>query len=250
MQIRIFQINEDRDTHHAAFSDLEHTLANQKSEEIDAGIYDASFSGDVDCGSLEDVFQMFNLDPPAGYTGRSMSVSDVIQVVDSTEVPSGFYFCDAVGFKEICFDPGLVPEPEPEDTIRVVLLEPGKEAQITKIGSSLEEMQSVVSGYIEAVYPFEEEAAIVCNEEGKLLGLPLNRALRNEDTREIYDIIAGPCFICGCSSNNFGSLGAEQAEKYMQMFRRPELFFKVSGHLISIPYDPEPESPAQADRSR
>lgn len=50
-----------------------------------------------------------------------------------------------------------------KDTIRVVLLEPGKLAGITEIGASLEEMQAAVGGYIEAIYPFSEEVALVCN---------------------------------------------------------------------------------------
>lgn len=53
----------------------------------------------------------------------------------------------------------------------------------------LESLQHEVGGYIQAVYPFEEPVAIVCNEEAKLEGLPLNRALRDEDG-DIYDIVA------------------------------------------------------------
>ena len=75
----------------------------------------------------------------------------------------------------------------------------------TEIESSLEAMQRVVQGDIQAIYPFEEEVCMVCNEEGKIDGLPLNRALYDEN-HEIYDIIAGPAFICDCSGESFGSL--------------------------------------------
>ena len=61
--------------------------------------------------------------------------------------------------------------------MKVVLLEPRKYAKVVEIEHTLENMQKVVGGYIEAVYPFEDEVAVICNEEGKLLGLPLNRAL-------------------------------------------------------------------------
>ena len=40
------------------------------------------------------------------------------------------------------------------------------------------------------IYPYEDPIALVCNEEGKLEGLPLNRALRDEDG-DIYDVVAG-----------------------------------------------------------
>ena len=92
-----------------------------------------------------------------------------------------------------------------EDKIRVVLLEPNRMAKAAEIASSLEAMQQVVQGDIQAIYPFEEEVCIVCNEEGKIDGLPLNRALYDEN-HEIYDIIAGPAFVCDCSGENFGSL--------------------------------------------
>lgn len=125
-----------------------------------------------------------------------------------------------------------------KDTIRVVLLEPGKLAGITKIGVSLEEMQAAVGGYIEAIYPFSEEVALVCNEEAKLIGMPLNRALRQEDSGEILDIIAGPCFLCDCSGENFGSLSRKQAVRYANQFRFPEQFFRVNTEIVAIPYAP------------
>ena len=57
-----------------------------------------------------------------------------------------------------------------EDKIRVVLLEPNRMAKAAEIESSLEAMQRVVQGDIQAIYPFEEEVCIVCNEEGKING--------------------------------------------------------------------------------
>ena len=120
--------------------------------------------------------------------------------------------------------------------IRVVLLEPQKEARIADIGSSLQSMQSVVGGLIEAVYPFEEQVCIVCNEEGKLQGLPLNRALRDSDDH-IYDIIAGTAFLCDCSEEDFGSLTDEQAAKYLSLFKSPEAFVSINGCIIAVPLE-------------
>ena len=268
IEIKIYQINMERDHNRVAFANLEHLERYQGTAEIDSAIYDEVFSGNVDCTDLEDVYRMFNLHHPEGYTGRSLSVSDVVQVAAGRNPTPEFYFCDSFGFEKVHFDPERVPKtadygtrdadaPDewhksvPQDnTIRVVLLEPGKEARITNIGATLEDMQAAVGGYIEAVYPYAEEVAIVVNEEGKLEGLPLNRALRYEDTREIYDIIAGPCFICDCSGENFGSLTPEQARRYEKMFRSPEQFFKLNGKIIAVPYQPEPETRQQEDRSR
>ena len=68
----------------------------------------------------------------------------------------------------------------------------------------------------------------MCNDEGKILGMPLNRALY--DLRdEIYDIIAGDFFICRApaDSDTFTSLTDEQIDNYMERFRYPEEFVKV-----------------------
>ena len=269
IEIKIYQINMDRDHNRVAFANLDHLEQYQGTAEIDSTIYDEVFSGTVDCTDLEDVYRMFNVDHPEGYTGRSLSVSDVVQITAGRDPAPGFYFCDSYGFEKVRFEPERVPKTAdhgtrdadtsdewhksvPQDrTIRVVLLEPGKEARTTDIGATLEDMQEVVGGYIEAVYPFSSEPiALVCNDEAKLMGLPLNRALRYEDTKDVYDIIAGPCFICDCSGESFGSLTQEQAQRYEKMFRRPEQFFKLDGKIIAVPYQPEPENQPREDLSR
>lgn len=124
-----------------------------------------------------------------------------------------------------------------ENKIKVILLEPDRVAKVTEIERSLEAMQKVVQGDIQAVYPFEEDVCIVCNEEGKLEGLPLNRALYDDD-HEIYDIIAGPAFICDCSGESFGSLSEEQSKKYSRQFMRPERFFVTDNGIKAVPFQP------------
>ena len=107
----------------------------------------------------------------------------------------------------------------------VLLIEPGKTPRHMEIDGTLERMQQVVGGYIQAIYPFEDPVALICNEEGKLLGLPLNRALKDE-AGDICDIIAGTFFICGAplDSESFASLEAVYLDKYQQLFACPEVF--------------------------
>ena len=95
-------------------------------------------------------------------------------------------------------------------------------------------MQKEVGGFIEAVYPFEDPVAIICNEEGKLEGLPLNRALRDEDGH-VYDIIAGTFLIAGLSEDNFCSLDDAQIEKFSAMYKSPELFMRFGSRTLVIP---------------
>ena len=112
MRIRIYQINLDRDTNHVAFVGTERLERYQGSSAIDSALYDKVFEGDVDSTDLEAVFQMFNLNHPKGYAGRSLSVSDIVEIVEDP-VPGNFYFCDTMGFKHIAFQ----PNPSASETI-------------------------------------------------------------------------------------------------------------------------------------
>jgi len=79
--------------------------------------------------------------------------------------------------------------------MKVLMIEPGKKPRKAEIDGSLQGMQQVVGGYTQAIYPFEDPVALICNEEGKILDLPFNRALRDEDG-DIYDIVSGTFFLC------------------------------------------------------
>ena len=340
MKIKIYQINLDRDEKRLAFMHLGFARTITGNSGIDSSLYDKVYEGDVECDNLEEVYTLFNLDHPAGFAGHSLSVSDVVEVIDE-DGHSTFHFCDSVGFAEIPFEPELTGQVKVE-TMRVVLLEPGKLARITEIEQSLHGMQRVVCGDIEPVYPFEEQVCIVGNGESKLMGLPLNRAIREEDTitempykelkkkfqeaeatgqdhltgfivftedsftkdypegsrtyvvssdnkafrpgmagysifataldgsdpgvrldyymkdehggesgwkiercyvkepgRKILDIIAGTCFICDCTGEQFGSLTEEQAERYKEKYMLPERFVKVNDEIMAIPFKPK-----------
>ncbi len=121
-----------------------------------------------------------------------------------------------------------------EEIIKVVLIKPMQKPQIVEIGSDLNSMQETVGGLIEEIMPFEEEVALVCNEEGKNIGLELNRAIRDSNG-EIYDIIAGDFFICSATGENFTSLTDEQAQRYCETFKNPERFFKTDDGIKSVP---------------
>jgi len=105
--------------------------------------------------------------------------------------------------------------------MRVLIVEPGRSPKEAFIGKDLKSMQKVVGGYIEPVYPpiHKDDACIICNEEGKINGLPLNQPIKWEDGRP-YDIIAGTFFICRApeDSDEFAGLTDEQVETYKKMY--------------------------------
>ena len=110
--------------------------------------------------------------------------------------------------------------------IRVLMIEPGKSPEMREISDTLKSMQEVVGGWIEEYVPFDDDVALVVNEEGKINGLPLNRAIRSEDG-SLQDIIAGPFFICSApvESESYQSLTPEMEKKYREKFRNPERFY-------------------------
>ena len=121
--------------------------------------------------------------------------------------------------------------------MQVVVVEPKKKPVVQDIDSGLESMQRTVGGSIQAIYPFEEPVALICNEEGKLLGLPLNRALRDDDGT-VYDIISGSFFLCAAppDSDRFADLTDQQVKTFMERFSMPEMFLNVGGDLFVLPY--------------
>lgn len=116
--------------------------------------------------------------------------------------------------------------------IRVLLIEPLSEPRIVTVEHTLEKLQELVGGYIQAVYPWEDPVGLVCNEDGIALGLPLNRSLKDENGN-VYDIVKGSFFITGLSRDNFSSISDKQASKYAELFQYPELYMRTEdGHVI------------------
>ena len=129
---------------------------------------------------------------------------------------------------------------ENRTTMRVILCKPDEKAVVIEMKDSLESMQDMVGGLIEEYMPWEDEVAIICNEEGKMNGLPLNRGIFDEEGH-LQDIIAGDFFICYApiESERFLSMPPELEEKYLEKFELPEKFYSIEGEIDVIKYDPK-----------
>lgn len=115
----------------------------------------------------------------------------------------------------------------------VLSVMPGQVPERMVLEETLEAMQNFVGGTIQAVYPFDDAVAIICNDNAKLLGLPYNRVLRDEEGN-LYDILRGPSFVCGLGEEAFTSLTEMQLETYGKLFAHPELFMAVGGQLMVV----------------
>ena len=100
--------------------------------------------------------------------------------------------------------------------IRVLLVEPMEQPRLVTVEHTLENLQKLVDGYIQ-------------------------RLLADEDGKP-YDILKGTFFICGIDVEDFCSISDELAEKYMEKFRWPEMFFRtLDEHVVWVKLKPGEE---------
>ena len=138
-------------------------------------------------------------------------------------------------------------EVQQEELITVLVVEPEKVPYVKEIDPGLKSLQNEVDGWIEAVYPFEDPVAIICNEEGKMNGMPTNRALYDEDG-QVYDIVAGQFLVVGLTEDNFGSLTDEQIKKFSDRFHSPEGFMRIGNQILVFPIDEAVEKESVMDK--
>lgn len=108
---------------------------------------------------------------PCGLKGTVKFVDDAGQIHMRWENGSSL----ALNINKDTFEKVEAPE-----KISVILVEPGKYPKQIEIEDTLEAMQTVVEGDIEEYTPFADDVAIICNEEGKMNGMTLNRAIYSE----------------------------------------------------------------------
>lgn len=114
--------------------------------------------------------------------------------------------------------------------MKILIVEPGNHPRETEIDGSLESLQKTVGGYIQAIYPFEDEVAVICDDEAKLKSdTQWNRMLS-----ETHDVIKGTFFIAGLGREDFTDLSPELTEKYKQRFWNIELFVPTPNGLMPI----------------
>ena len=111
----------------------------------------------------------------------------------------------------------------------VVIVKPGYAPYEAEI-NGLDEMQEVVGGMIQAIYPFEDRAAVVCNDEGILLGMPYNRSVPGG-----YGGVFGPFFVCGLGEEDFCSLSPELMKQFEERFHQPEMFVRMGRSIMAMP---------------
>ena len=106
--------------------------------------------------------------------------------------------------------------------MNVLVVEPGFLPYEKEI-DGLKDMQKLVGGYIQAIYPFQENVALVCNEDG-IGHLEFNRMIPERE----YGAIFGTFFMCGLGEEDFTSLTPEQVKTYTDRFKKAEMILAVN----------------------
>ena len=127
----------------------------------------------------------------------------------------------------------------------MLVVEPGFLPYEKEISDSLNSdehlraLQEIVGGWIEAIYPYDEEVAIVCNEEGLINGLPFNRSVPGG-----YGGVFGTFFICGLSEDSFCSLPPDLMERFKSEYANSEILIGAEGDkLYTLKVSSHPKKP-------
>ena len=164
----------------------------------------------------------------------------------------GEYVLDADNFAEVDFTVDAEREVQLEESeqLDVLLVKPGMYPQQVQIDPGLAALQQAVEGDIETAYYFEEPVAVIVNNEGKLNGSELNRAIWDQDGN-IVDIIAGNFLVVGLGEEDFCSLSPELMQKFEEKFHQPEMFVRMGKSIMALPIPDDmvrkEDAPAKAE---
>lgn len=227
-------------------------------EELRAEIASAMTSQQLGIPLTEEQMQS-NLDLHKAYIqGWAQAIKDAPKVLfdaikDAEQISD--YLIDKGEFRQVieaeqvkeAQEPGAMEEASRdhgEETVKqitVLVVEPGKVPYTKEIGDDWRAFQAEVGGTFQIIYPGYDPVGLVCNDDGKLLGLPLNRGLLDDDG-ELYDVVAGTFFLVGLGGGGTTvSLTEEQIREYEQRFHDHEQFVKVNGKLVCIPSSKDPD---------
>ncbi len=216
MYIKLYQLNCQRDDKDLVYRSFERVKELTGRDEVPSELYDLLYEGEVPVNDLEGVFRIFNIDIPLCFPGRGHSVSDVVEVLESDTIKPGCYYCQPIGYCPVPFDTEKTQNKIP-DMMEVVYVKPSCEPSVQKVGTGLRDMQRVVEGLVEPFF-LEDDVAILCNEEGKLNGMPANRPVFDKEGN-LLDTIYGPFMVCGYKDGSFVSLPKDKQRAFVETFR-------------------------------
>ena len=97
---RVYQVSEKGSSY--MFRSYEY-ISSQGLEAPPGNIYRIVYDDDLHTDDLEEIYFLLNCRHPEGYAGRSLSVSDIVELYNGDD--HEYYYCDTFGFQQIPFIP-------------------------------------------------------------------------------------------------------------------------------------------------
>ena len=230
------------DPQYAAEHPEEHTAKEKIYEKLMAGRISALDEKLAALGQTQEDYLPAEIEKFKDATGYEECLDvDPQAIREAIENPDQSHVDEMMSFAEQAnreYEAELYGQQAVPEKLTVIVVEPMKEPYVKEIDPGLHALQAEVGGDIAASYPFDDPVGLVLNDEGKLIGLDLNRSLRDEHG-EIYDIVAGTFLVVGLGPESFASLPPDMIQKYTEQFKRPELFASINGQIVSVPVEPE-----------
>ena len=111
--------------------------------------------------------------------------------------------------------------------IDVLVVEPGKAPRPTKVMETMDAFSEIVGGPIEIWTYLPKRVLLICNSEGKNMGLPFNRANPRNG-----DYFAGTFLLCSFEGEHFISLTPAQQTELQTHFADPGGFMLVGTDTV------------------
>ena len=116
--------------------------------------------------------------------------------------------------------------------INAILVEPELPCRRIWVENDIHAIQGLVGGPVENVYRGSDPIVILCNGEGMMKDLPLNRVIASK--QKIQAIICGPFVILGTNGSEFVNLSPRLMAKYIEKFLMPDIFRKNESGALEI----------------
>lgn len=237
MEVRVYQINANRDFMGFAFTPLDHQT-NYGKQQVQAQFYDLVYEGHI---SYEDFsYGYYTFEKRGPYQERHIYISDVIEVISSEHMEPGFYYVDPGSeYVKIEFDPA---QAHAKEEIRVVFVSAGEEAEIVDIEATDASFEDLTGGMIGLHQYGDELTRMVLNRYGREMGMTTSRLIFKGPN--CVEAIQGPFFICRTSRDSFESLPPDQLKKVLAELRYPQSFHRAGQSITAKAFNPKHKNKA------
>lgn len=98
--------------------------------------------------------------------------------------------------------------------LKALIVDPNKNPEVIYLDTDLDNLQELVGGNVQEVYPFDDNVCLLCNENGKDIGLEENRYISESG----YSIFGTFLIVGDAGDEDYVSLNGNQIENMISKF--------------------------------